>query len=172
MTLTVTVALPAVVGMPLTTHALSDRPAGSVPVIEQACGDVPPLAVIVELYATSTVPFGRVLVSERGVGEMMIVSLALTLCAGVLESVTLTVTVAVSAVVGVPATEQPDRASPAGRVPAVMEHAYGVVPPVAEIAAAYDTPTVPLGNVFVIARGELIVIETAAVAVAPNESFT
>jgi hypothetical protein len=94
-TLTVTVALPAVVGMPLTTHALSDRPAGSVPVIEQAYGDVPPLAVIVELYATPTVPFGRVLVSERGVGEMMIVSLALTLCEGVLESVTFTVTVEV-----------------------------------------------------------------------------
>ncbi len=74
--------------------------------------------------------------------------------------------------VGVPATEHPDKASPAGRVPAVMEHVYGIVPPVAEIAAAYDTPTVPLGNALVIARGELIVIETAAVAVALNESFT
>jgi hypothetical protein len=134
-TLTVTVALPAVVGTPLTTHALSDRPAGSVPVIEQEYGDVPPLAVIVELYATPTVPLGSVLVSESGVGAMVIVSLALTLCVGELVSVTFTVTVEVSAVVGVPVTAQPDKASPAGRVPLVMEQAYGVVPPVAEIVA-------------------------------------
>lgn len=33
-TFTVTVALPAVVGMPLTTHALRERPAGRVPVME------------------------------------------------------------------------------------------------------------------------------------------
>jgi len=92
--------------------------------------------VIVELYATPTVPLGSVLVSESGVGAMVIVSLALTFCAGILESVTFTVTVEVSAVVGVPLTEQPDKASPAGRVPAVMEHAYGVVPPEAEIVAA------------------------------------
>ena len=65
----------------------------------------------------------------------MIVSLALTPCEGVLESVTFTVMLEVSAVVGVPATVQPDKARPAGKVPAVMEHAYGDVPPAAEIAA-------------------------------------
>ena len=40
---------PAVVGVPLTVHPVSVRPAGSAPVIEHAYGVVPPLAVIVAL---------------------------------------------------------------------------------------------------------------------------
>ena len=40
------------------------------------------------------------------------------------------------------------------------------------MGALYETPTVPLGRVFVIASGELIVMETAAVAVAARLSFT
>jgi hypothetical protein len=48
-TLTVTVELPAAVGVPPTTHPVSDSPAGSVPLIEQLYGEVPPLAVIVAL---------------------------------------------------------------------------------------------------------------------------
>ena len=48
-TLTVTVALPAVVGVPPTTHPVSKSPAGNVPVIEQLYGEDPPLAVIVAL---------------------------------------------------------------------------------------------------------------------------
>lgn len=40
---------PAVVGVPLTVHPASARPAGSAPVIEQEYGAVPPLAVIVAL---------------------------------------------------------------------------------------------------------------------------
>lgn len=48
-TFTVTVALPATVGVPLTTHPVRDRPAGKLPVMEQVYGVVPPDAVIVAL---------------------------------------------------------------------------------------------------------------------------
>jgi hypothetical protein len=133
--LTVRIALPAVVGVPLTTHPVRLRPSGNAPVIEQLYGEVPPFAVIVELYATPTVPFGNVLVMFRALGAITIVSLALMLCVGLLESVTFTVTVELPAVVGVPLTAQPVRLRPAGSVPAVIEHAYGDVPPAASIVA-------------------------------------
>jgi len=120
-TFTVTIELPAIVGVPLTTHPVRERPLGNVPVMEQVYGELPPLAVIVALYATPTVPFGSVLVRFSGLGAITIVSFALTLCVGVLESVTFTVTVELPAVVGVPLTEQPARLRPAGSVPAVME---------------------------------------------------
>lgn len=45
-TFTVTVALPATVGVPLTTQADNERPAGRDPVIVQVYGVVPPAAVI------------------------------------------------------------------------------------------------------------------------------
>ena len=122
-TLTVTITLPAVVGVPLTTHPVSERPCGNAPVIKQLYGEVPPLAVIVALYATPTVPFGKVFVIVSALGAITIVSLALMLCVGLLESVTFTVTVELPAVVGVPLTAQPLRLSPAGSVPAVIEHA-------------------------------------------------
>ena len=49
-TLTVTVELPAVVGVPLTVHPLSVRPAGNVPaVMEQLYGEVPPATPMVAL---------------------------------------------------------------------------------------------------------------------------
>ena len=49
-TFTVTVELPAVVGVPLTVHPLMLSPAGSVPdVITQLYGDVPPLTPMVAL---------------------------------------------------------------------------------------------------------------------------
>jgi hypothetical protein len=134
-TFTVTIELPAVVGVPLTTHAASERPAGNAPVIEQLYGEDPPLAVIVAPYATPTMPFGSVFVRFKALGAITIVSLALMLCAGVLESVTFTVTVELPAVVGVPLTEQPVRLRPAGSVPAVIEQAYGEVPPAASIVA-------------------------------------
>ena len=59
---TVKLNTPAVVGVPLRTPALeSDRPVGTVPdVTAKLYGDVPPLAVIVWLYAVLNVPFGRV----------------------------------------------------------------------------------------------------------------
>ena len=49
-TFTVTVELPAVVGVPLTMQPLKVRPAGSVPdVIEQLYGEVPPATPMVAL---------------------------------------------------------------------------------------------------------------------------
>jgi hypothetical protein len=46
-TVTVTVVEPAEVGVPLTVQPFRINPAGSVPVIEQVYGEVPPEAVIV-----------------------------------------------------------------------------------------------------------------------------
>ena len=78
-----------------------------------------------------TVPFGSKLVRLNDGGVITIVSLALTFCAGLPASVTLTVTGELPAVVGVPLTVHPVSDKPAGRVPALIEHVYGVVPPVA-----------------------------------------
>src|SRR4051794_40264320 len=106
---------------------------------------MPPVAPIAELYGTPTVPFGSVFVIERAAGAMLIVSLALTFCAGLPPSVTVTSTVTLPATVGVPLTAHAVRLSPAGRAP-VMEQLYGVVPPVAVMLALYATPTVPFGS--------------------------
>ena len=73
-TFTVTGDEPAAVGVPLSVHPLNVRPAGSVPVIEQLYGGVPSEAVIVELYATPTVPFAKVLVIVSAAGAITIVS--------------------------------------------------------------------------------------------------
>ena len=73
------------------------------------------------LYGTPTVPSGKVdVVSVSGAGLIVIVSFALADCAGFPESVTVTVTVTLPAVVGVPLTVQPVSISPGGKVP-VME---------------------------------------------------
>ncbi len=78
LTCSVTVALPAVVGVPLTVQPLRTRPPGSVPVMEQVYGEVPPLIPIGAVYGTPTVPFGRVVVVRISGGELItMVSLAL-----------------------------------------------------------------------------------------------
>ena len=56
----------------------------------------------------------------------------LAFCAGLPESVTFTVIGEEPATVGVPLTVHPASESPAGSVP-VIEHEYGVVPPLAVI---------------------------------------
>ena len=123
------------------------------------------------LYETPTVPLGKVPVIVNGAGAMTTVCTPLVAWAGALASVTFTVTVDEPDVVGVPLTTHPLSESPAGSVP-VMEHAYGVVPPVAVMFALYETPTVPLGRTLVSVSGELMVMETAAVAEAPTLSVT
>ena len=56
-TVTVKLEVPTAVGVPPMTQPVSVRPAGSVPVlIEQLYGVVPPLAPMVALYTTPTVP--------------------------------------------------------------------------------------------------------------------
>ena len=117
--------------------------------IEQAYGVVPPLAVIVPEYTTSTVPFGSAPVIESGAGEITIVSLWVAFCAGLPESVTFTVTGDDPAAVGVPPIVQPLSDRPAGSVP-VIEQLYEGVPSDAVIVELYATPTVPFGNVLVI----------------------
>jgi hypothetical protein len=66
------------------------------------------------------VPLGRVFVSVRAEGAMTIASDLLAVCAGLPASVTVTCTVAVAAVVGLPLTVHPDRLNPVGSAP-VME---------------------------------------------------
>jgi hypothetical protein len=79
-----------------------------------------------------TVPFGSVPIMVNGAGLITMVSFALTFCAGLPASVTFTVTGEEPSVVGVPLTVHPVRVRPAGSAP-VIEHAYGVVPPLAVI---------------------------------------
>jgi len=81
------------------------------------------------------VPLGNVDVDRlNGAGLIVIVSFELAVCAGLPESVTVTVTVELPAVVGVPVMVQPFRIKPSGSVP-VIEQLYGEVPPVAVIVA-------------------------------------
>lgn len=120
-TMTVIFEVPGVVGVPPTVQPVSERPAGKVPeVIEQLYGVVPPLASIVALYTTPTVPFGNVFVRFSAAGLITMVSGPDVVCVGDPESVTLIVTVELPAVVGVPLTVQPLMLSPAGSVPAVI----------------------------------------------------
>jgi hypothetical protein len=66
-----------------------------------------------------------------------------------------TVKFAVPVVVGVPLnTPALDKLSPAGSAPAVTDHVYGGVPPLATNVCEYAVPAVPLGN------GEFVVIDT------------
>jgi hypothetical protein len=86
------------------------------------------------VYGTPTVAIGNAAVRLRVPdGLMVIVSDCETVFVGLLESVTVTVTVDEPGVVGVPLTVQPVRMSPAGRVPVLIEQLYGVVPPLASI---------------------------------------
>ena len=118
--LTVTVAGPAVVGVPLTTQLEAVSPAGSPAVTTQVYGPVPPVTPIVALYDVPTVPFGseeRVRVTLAG--STVRLTGPVTVSVVVLESVALTVRFAVPATVGVPRTTQPEIESPAGNIPAV-----------------------------------------------------
>ena len=121
-TLTVTVELPETVGVPLTVQPFTVSPAGNDPVIVQLYGVTPPLAPIVALYGTPTVPPGSVPVRLNTAGAIVIVSFVLTLCAGLAASVTVMEIGELPAVVGVPLTVQPLNARPAGSAPAI-EHA-------------------------------------------------
>ena len=93
----------------------------------------------------------------------------LPLCAGLPESVTLKVSAAAdTAAVGVPVMAPvavfSDR--PAGNVPLVSDHVYGVVPPDAVSVAEYAVPTLPFGNdvVVIVSVAGVVVSVSAAVA--------
>lgn len=119
-TVTVTVEVPGVVGVPLTVQLVRVKPAGREPVMEHVYGVVPPLAVTVELNGTPTVPLGNVFVSVNAAGSITMVSGPVVDCVGFPASVTLTEIVALPAVMGVPATAHPERVRPAGSDPDVI----------------------------------------------------
>ena len=68
-----------------------------------------------------------------------------------------TVKLAVVAVVGVPLSTPPLLSvNPAGKEPALMDHEYGIVPPLPVNVPLYATPAVAVG------KGEAVVIVSAA----------
>jgi hypothetical protein len=145
------VAFAAAVGVPLIRPVDEFRvsPAGSVPDVSvHVYGAVPPVTANVCEYAVPSWPLGS---DNVVIVSVVIVSVKLTLavCAGEPESVTLKVSeVAFAAAVGVPLIRPVDEfsVSPAGNVPKVSVHVYGVVPPVAVNDCEYDVPTRPLGS--------------------------
>ena len=105
---------------------------------------------------------------------MMMVSFWLAFCAGLPESVTFTVIGEDPALVGVPLTVHPVSVSPAGSEP-VIEHEYGVVPPLAVIVPEYGAPTVPFGRPPEMERGAgaiMIVLFWVAFCAGLPESVT
>ena len=111
---------------------MSDRPAGRLPVaILHTYGVLPPLATSVCVYDMLTVPSDRDAVAiERA--EYIVIDNARVATAPLL-SVTCTVKLLVPAVVGVPLITPVAllRVNPAGSVPTVILHIYGVLPPLA-----------------------------------------
>ena len=118
----------------------------------QVNGAVPPVVRIVAKYGWPTVPFGKLVnASDSTAGLMVSVTEPLALCCGFELSVTLTVRFEIPGVVGVPVSVQLFGAgacvNPAGSVPPVIVHVYGVVPPVITNEPVYRVPTVPFGRV-------------------------
>ena len=140
---TVNVLEPAVVGVPAKTpEVFIVTPAGNVPAeIVQLTGAVPPLNVIVALYACVTVPLGKeAVVICSGGGLMTRVNARCAVCAAL--SVTFMVTPKLPATVGVPEIVPPEESvTPVGSAPAITEYVYGVVPPVEASVVEYAVPT-------------------------------
>jgi hypothetical protein len=147
------VALTIALGVPLICPvvALSARPLGSVPAVScQEYGVVPPVAARVCEYAVPITPFGsEVVVMMNAPGMMVNVRLAVAVCAGEPESVTLKVSgVALAMAVGVPLIrpEEAFNVNPAGKVPPVSCQVYAPDPPEARKVCEYGVFTVPLGR--------------------------
>src|SRR5450631_1158178 len=90
------------------------------------------------------------------------------LSAGLLESVTVKVSgVAFADAVGVPLITPVVALIPipAGNVPLVSAHVYGVLPPLATSVALYAVPTSPLGS-------EVVVITSVLAAATVSARFT
>src|ERR1700744_2553587 len=94
------------------------------------------------------VPDGRLDVTMPSeVGAMKRVSGTDFVCAGLEESATAAVKLVVPTAVGVPEISPVDaeKLSPLGRPPAVIDHAYGAVPPLDCSTVEYAEPIVPAG---------------------------
>jgi hypothetical protein len=95
------------------------------------------------------VPEGSdVVVIERAVGATTSDSVTALLCAGLDESATVKVKLAVPLAVGLPEIIPVDaaRLSPDGSVPEVIVHLYGLVPPVALSVVLYAWLGTPAGS--------------------------
>lgn len=113
-----------------------------------------------------TVPFGSVPNARVDAARLTVMLTgAVVVCAGLLESVVVTVMVVVPAVVGVPVTVQfAFKVRPAGSA-LVDEHVYGPVPPLTPIGAVYGVLTVPFGRVPLRVK-EVVALPTVIVNVA------
>jgi len=140
----------AVVGVPESTpvelfsvsHAGNDDPEA----IEYVYGPFPPVTVMVAVYFVPTVP----LPAEQGpqlrfIGGPVTWMVQVAISVLPLASVTCVLNVYVPAVVGLPeSTPVLLSVSPGGSVPEANAYLYGPVPPLADIIAEYDAPTVVL----------------------------
>jgi hypothetical protein len=122
-TTTVRLAVTGAVGVPemIPVDAARLSPAGRLPaLIDQLYGDVPPFACSTVEYCEPTVPEGRLeVVIESDTGAMTIDRVTDLVCAGLSESATEAVKLAVPLAVGVPVIKPVDvfRLSPAGILP-------------------------------------------------------
>src|SRR5471030_2180035 len=134
--LTVKVKLPLADGVPERTPAV-DRlsPPGRLPLdTVKVYGLLPPLAVMVWLYAATVDPFGSVVGLRVIVGQVVTLTVYDRVPVQPLLAVALSVKVELPAVVGVPErTPAVVRVSPAGRVPLDTVKVYGLLPPLAVI---------------------------------------
>src|SRR4051812_8914775 len=141
-TCNVTVRVPAEVGVPLMTPvvALIVNPAGKF-VTAQVYGLVPPVAAKVAPYDVPVIAGdNELVVIVSGATTAMVSVFVAVRRVGLVESVTVIVTVLVPSVVGVPviAPVEALSARPAGRP--IADQVYGAFPPVAASVAAYDVP--------------------------------
>ena len=84
---------------------------------------------------------------SAGTGCTVIVTGAVVVLGGVMESVAVTLTVLLPAVVDVPVIVQfAPRLRPAGKVPPASEQMYGPVPPLTPMVPVYGAPTVAVGG--------------------------
>jgi hypothetical protein len=167
--LTVKVYEPAALGVPEITPAVDNvSPVGSVPLPRlNEYGLVPPVNVIVCVYAVPEVPPGR-LDGDKAVPVQLTVTEYCWLPVQLYVSVACTVKVNVPDKVGVPdSTPAVLSVRPFGNVPALLLNVYGLLPPLALTVSVYATPTVPpdrlLGETVML--GQPMVIENCLVAV-------
>src|SRR5271163_3411743 len=125
------VKVAAELGVPLRTPCgVSVRPVGKVPPSSpKRIVPNPPVAVMVALYGTPTVPFGRLVVVTLSGGATEMPTTCVAVTGGVDESVTCTVKLKVPTALVVPLTMPLLRVRPEGSDPAVIVNVYGVAPP-------------------------------------------
>ena len=167
-TVTVTGNVPVAPGVPVMVPAAGSMTNGDgSPVALQAKGLLPPEAATGALYATPTTPLGSdaVVIARTGaiVNDNCLEAVRFV---GVVESVTVMLTVNVPLEPGVPVIAPEVALMANGDGSPVALQANGVLPPEAATGALYAKPTAPLGSdAVVIARTGAIVNENCLEAV-------